>query len=552
MKASKVTFLIFLTMISLCIVNTQPVKSQNNEIIYLQGEGSISTSTNATVPIQWVGDAFTLTDNIQNYSISILSDNIVVDGAGYTLYATGDIGIDLSYRSDVTIKNIRIESTVYGIYLWNSTRNTVSGNTLSYNVYGIHILEASQNSIIGNSIIDNGFGIILDKSSNNILRNNILDSNNNLVVYGGEASHFDNDIDNSNIVNGKKAYYLVGERNLVINPSTYPDVGYLALVNCQNITVEYLELVNNGHGLLLAFTTGSTVSQNDITANSIGIGLFSASDNFIIDNNIVDNFRGIQFSNSSNRNSISLNNITRNTEGMFLFNSVQNSITSNNITNNDIGIGFKRSSNNMIRGNFFISNEEQVYDMNNDDTTIPISTNIWDFSFQLGGNYWSDYTGVDIKSGAGQNLTGSDGKGDTPYTIYGNNIDKFPLMPYGSPSAISIISPQNKTYTTTDILINYIASDPSSLIKYSLDGQANVTINEPTTLRGLALGVHSLTVYSQDTDGKTGISETIYFTISQGTEPTQSEPFPTTWIAVIVVIVAVGVALLYFLKIKKK
>ena len=414
MKASKVTFLVFLTMISLCIVNTQPVKSQNNEIIYLQGEGSISTSTNATVPIQWVGDAFMLTDNIQNYSISILSDNIVVDGAGYTLYASGEIGIDLSYRSDVTIKNIQIESTVDGIYLWNASRNTISGNTLSYNVYGIRMLEASQNSIIGNSIIDNGFGIILDKSSNNILKNNILDSTNNLVVYGDEASHFDNDIDNSNIVNGKKAYYLVGERNLVINPSTYPDVGYLALVNCQNITVEDLELVNNGHGLLLAFTTESTVSQNDITANSIGIGLFSASDNSIIDNNIVDNFRGIQFSNSSNRNSISLNNITSNTEGMFLFNSVQNSITSNNITNNDIGIGFKQSSNNMIRGNFFISNEEQVYDMNNDDTTIPISTNIWDFSFQLGGNYWSDYTGVDIKSGADQNLTGSDGKETRP------------------------------------------------------------------------------------------------------------------------------------------
>lgn len=552
MKASKVMFLVFLTMVSLCVVNTQPVKSQESGIIYIQSDGSIITSTNATVPIQRVGNVYTFTDNINNYIIVVQRDNIVIDGAGYALGGQGEIGIDLSYRNNVTIRNTQIGFTFYGIYLWNATRNTISGNTLTFNAYGVYLLGASQNSIIGNTITNNEVGIDIRSSSNNILRNNIMNNNHNLAVYGTDASHFDNDIDDSNIVNGKKVYYLISESNLVIDPYTFPDVGYLALVNCQNITVYDLELANNGHGLLLAFTTGSTITQNNIIDNYSGVGLFSSSGNFIVGNNIMDNYRGIQLSNSSNSNSISTNNMTSNTEGMFLFESFQNSIFGNNITNNDIGIGFRQSSNNMIRGNFFISNAKQVYDAYNDDTSITMSTNIWDFSYPLGGNYWSDYTGVDVKSGAGQNQTGSDGIGDTPYTIYGNTKDNFPLMPYGSPPAISIVSPQNKTYATTDVPIDFTVSEATSWIKYSLDGQANVTITESTTLSGLAEGLHSLTVYAQDTDGQTGTSETIYFTISQGAEPAQSEAFPITWIAAIIVAAVVGVALLYFLKIKKK
>ncbi len=89
---------------------------------------------------------------------------------------------------------------------------------------------------------------------------------------------------------------------------------------------------------------------------------------------------------------------------------------------------------------------------------------------------------------------------------------------------------------------------PTSWIGYSLDGQATVTITENTTLSGLSYGSHDLIVYANDTDGNTGTSETIYFTIAQ-----QSEPFPTTLLVSTIVIIAIGgVALVvYFRKIKK-
>ncbi|MCK4444183.1 MAG: hypothetical protein KAW09_06550, partial [Thermoplasmata archaeon] len=55
-------------------------------------------------------------------------------------------------------------------------------------------------------------------------------------------------------------------------------------------------------------------------------------------------------------------------------------------------------------------------------------TNQWDNGYPLGGNYWSDYTGVDIFSGPNQDQPGGDGIGDTPYSIQGgNDRDRYPL-----------------------------------------------------------------------------------------------------------------------------
>lgn len=57
------------------------------------------------------------------------------------------------------------------------------------------------------------------------------------------------------------------------------------------------------------------------------------------------------------------------------------------------------------------------------------STNIWDAGYPSGGNYWNDYVGVDEMRGPNQNIEGSDGIGDSAYTIRApNNIDRYPLM----------------------------------------------------------------------------------------------------------------------------
>jgi hypothetical protein len=70
--------------------------------------------------------------------------------------------------------------------------------------------------------------------------------------------------------------------------------------------------------------------------------------------------------------------------------------------------------------------------------------NVWDGNYPSGGNYWSDYSGVDLYSGSYQNETGSDGIGDTPYVINDCNQDNYPLMnPWSSGWELDFAGPTN-------------------------------------------------------------------------------------------------------------
>ena len=110
-----------------------------------------------------------------------------------------------------------------------------------------------------------------------------------------------------------------------------------------------------------------------------------------------------------------------------------------------------------------------------------------------------------------------------------------------SPPKISILSIQNKTYDITDIDLNFTLSEPVSQVTYSLDGQKNVTIAGNTTLTNLPYGEHNITVYSTDSAGNVGASETISFTT-----------FPTTMVIVPIASGAfIGVSLLVYFKKRK-
>ena len=98
-----------------------------------------------------------------------------------------------------------------------------------------------------------------------------------------------------------------------------------------------------------------------------------------------------------------------------------------NITSNSHGISLGGGSlNNRIFHNNFMSNTQQA-------VAEDWYSQFWDDGYPSGGNYWSDYTGVDFHSGPYQNLSGSDGIGDTPYVIDKNNQDDYLLMSPWSP-----------------------------------------------------------------------------------------------------------------------
>jgi len=112
---------------------------------------------------------------------------------------------------------------------------------------------------------------------------------------------------------------------------------------------------------------------------------------------------------------------------------------------------------------------------------------------------------------------------------------------------VSVASPENKTYESSDVPLNFNVSEPVSLIAYSLDGWDNVTVDGNTTLTGLSPGAYNVTVYAQDTAGNVGASETIYFRIAE--EP---ESFSTTLVVATGVSLAViGICLLVYFKKRK-
>ena len=95
---------------------------------------------------------------------------------------------------------------------------------------------------------------------------------------------------------------------------------------------------------------------------------------------------------------------------------------------------------------------------------------------------------------------------------YGANEQYTPIGYVNVPPTISIVLPENKTYNVNHVPLTFTADKSALWIRYSLNGQANLTITGNTTLTELADAPHSITVYATDIFG-TEASAKVYFTI---------------------------------------
>ncbi len=119
---------------------------------------AIGVWNSATLTCTLTGDV-TMTAAVDG--IHIDSDGVTLDGNGHSLTGTGALstyGVYLSGRTGVTIKNLNVTNFYDGIYLSNSSNNTVSGNTASSNsAFGIVPSTSSNNTILGNADGTNNF-----------------------------------------------------------------------------------------------------------------------------------------------------------------------------------------------------------------------------------------------------------------------------------------------------------------------------------------------------------------------------------------------------------
>lgn len=198
-----------------------------------------------------------------------------------------------------------------------------------------------------------------------------------------------------------------------------PDSG-IGLQHVRNCSISENNITTNSVGIWLENSSNNNIYKNNIENNDVGIRLLGSSSNVISENNITNNNDGIFLDLSSNNN-MSSNSIMGNDRyGMFLINS-SSVISKNNIKVNSLGIFLYDSSNSSVLSNNFLENLQHAY-------ALKSHNNLWDDGYPSGGNYWSSYTGVDFYHGSYQNETGSDGIGDISRIIEEDNIDRYPLM----------------------------------------------------------------------------------------------------------------------------
>ena len=423
------------TVSNVTVTNTYITKCQYG--IYLDSSSGNTLSGNHVVGTHQYGIEY----GIYLYSSSgnDLSGNIV---------HANSYGIWLDSSSDNTlVNNNATGNTKEGIHAYSSSNNTLLQNNATGNTnHGIRLLYSDADNLTGNNAAGNVWdGIHLERSSDNVLSDNSASENNEdgfYLAYSNNNTLSGNNVTGNNQagINSKNAHANNISNNTIARNKLWDGV---RLESSENSTICTNNITANGqHGILIDTYSNGTVCENNIITKNLQCGVYLNSNissvdgnnitangqdgvylqygyyNTICGNDIIANGgHGVSL-NTAGNNVIYGNNFTNNTNcGVYVYmQSDNNVICGNNIHNNAHGLGgygvsFVSSNNNKLYHNDFMDNPPLVSLQNSMNTT-------WDDGYPSGGNYWSNYTGID---------SDDDGIGDAPYSIY-DSKDRYPLI----------------------------------------------------------------------------------------------------------------------------
>ena len=332
------------------------------------------------------------------YGIEVYSSPTAVVKVQENTITSGDYGIRVSYTDDIWVEANQVSSvTTSGILLQSSEGDTVWDNAMT------------------------GCGI-------NLWANSIAESN----------TH---DIPVNNTANGYPIFYEKDQTGLVYDGVS---AGQLILANCQDVTVVDMTFADCDVGVLMYYCEGVSLTRvtvtdtlyngiwaheveglemSDCTVSScgrFGLEIYSGAGFTVVRCDIVSNDNSAVMIQLGVRLNLTECNLSGNSgvgpcgvDYRMLDNTtdVQSNITYNTISDNYCGVSLYKCRGVWVHHNNFVDNTVQAGDSEAD-------LNHWDDGAE--GNYWSDYSGVDVSP--------ADGIGDTPYEVDGNTYDNYPLM----------------------------------------------------------------------------------------------------------------------------
>ena len=303
------------------------------------------------------------------YRANLLIDKpLTLRGLHRPTLSGGDRGDTIRVTApDVTIEGLIVRDSGdslkdqnAGIYLYPGAHRAVVRNCdLTYNLFGLWIEKADDvliqhNIITGKRDYDSplrGNGIQLY----NTQRARVLDNN---ISFVRDALYVD--VSHHAIFRGNKlhhsrygTHYMNSYYNLWENNDTYYNRGGLALMEVRNQTVRNNRAWGNSdHGIMLRTLQDSVIEDNVVAGNDRGFFIYDVEYVTLRNNLVVDNRVGVHLA--------------------------------------------AGSINNVVEGNDFIGNREQIRYVASRDVR-------WGGN---SGNFWSNYLGWDRDG---------DGRGDTPY-----------------------------------------------------------------------------------------------------------------------------------------
>ena len=390
--------------------------------------------------------------HVPNTIARLIGSNITLDCNGSTFIGDkSNEGIEIydsTGRNNNTIKNCNLKNYSIGINLKGPhNSNIIINNVLEDDYNGIvfgktnYYDKLKYNTIKGNNFSNNRYGILLEfaHGNNNITENIIINSSINGIMVGDEGIE---NIWNNNLYSQGISYQYVNSNYCIESiPNNYFDGAIGPLCDCfppistmfyvnkdiifcsgiynvpntiarligSNITLDCNGSTfigdKSNEGIEIYDSTGrnnNTIKNCNLKNYSIGINLKGPHNyNFIVNNTLEENDKGIYFSKANyydklKYNIINDNHLWNNNEGVHL--------TSGTVTNK-------------IYNNFFRSNTIQAQDEG--------TNNLWNNS-EIGNN-WDDYDSAE----EGCYDMNQDFICDLPYNISGNagNKDYLPFVP---------------------------------------------------------------------------------------------------------------------------